>query len=505
MDLRTHLSVVRQRWWLVLATVMVGLGVAGLVTVRTEPLYTSSVTFFVTTQSQGVTDAYQGGLFLQQRVKSYADLLTSDRLAQSMVADDPLGLTADEVQARVGAQVETNTVLLRATVTDNDQARSLKLAEALATHFVQLVQRLETPPGAAEPPVKIETVSGPRVSADPVSPRPARNLAVGGLLGLMLGIALSVLRGLIDTTVRDGAILQQLTVSPLLGQIPWDVDALSAPLIVGEAAQSARAEALRKLRTNLRFVDAHESARVIAVTSSVQGEGKSTLSCNLAISLAEAGWQVLLIDADLRRPKIAQYLGLEAGIGLTDVLIGEVDVADVVQPWGDKSLLVLPGGSMPPNPSELLGSKGMSDLLRALRDSADIVIVDTAPLLAVTDAAVVSVQTDGVLLVTRHGETTRAQVAMATEALTAVSARILGCVLNMAKVDRSESYQYEMYRTTLAAPPSVPTQPTQQVEWPSDGTEASPVGLIDEEVVSTREEPRPAAPAPIQELTRIPR
>jgi capsular exopolysaccharide synthesis family protein len=506
MDLRTHLSVVRQRWWLVLATVMVGLGAAGLVTVRTEPLYTSSVTFFVTMQSQGVTDAYQGGLFLQQRVKSYADLLTSDRLAQSVVADEPFGLTADEVRTRVAARVETNTVLLRATVTDSDQARSLRLTEAVATHFVALVQELETPPGAQGPPVKIETVNGPRVSADPVSPRPARNLAVGGLLGLLIGIAVCVLRGLIDTTVRDGLTLQQLTGSPLLGQIPWDVEALAAPLIVGGAAQSARAEALRKLRTNLRFVDVHESARVIAVTSSVKGEGKSTLSCNLAISLAEAGWQVLLVDADLRRPKVAQYLGLEAGIGLTDVLIGEVEVADVVQPWGDKSLLVLPGGSMPPNPSELLGSKGMADLLRSLRESADIVIIDTAPLLAVTDAAVVAVQTDGVLLATRYGKTTRAEVATATAALEAVSARVLGCVLNMAKMDRSDSYQYEMYRTMVAAPSSPPPSvPSQQFDWPGGGAEVAAPGLIEEELTPLREGVRGVAAAPTQELIRIPR
>ncbi|WP_326558030.1 polysaccharide biosynthesis tyrosine autokinase [Micromonospora sp. NBC_01796] len=510
MDLRTHLAVVRQRWWLVLATVMVGLGAAGLVTVRTEPLYTSSVTFFVTTQSQGVTDAYQGGLFLQQRVKSYADLLTSDRLAQSIVADGPVGLTADEVQARITARVEANTVLLRATVTDSDQARSLRLTESVASHFVSLVQRLETPPGAQEPPVKIETVSGPRVSADPVSPRPARNLAVGGVLGLLLGIALCVLRGLIDNTVRDGATLQQLTGSPLLGQIPWDVEALTAPLIVGTASHSSRAEAMRKLRTNLRFVDVHESARVIAVTSSVQGEGKTTLSCNLAISLAEAGWQVLLVDADLRRPKIAQYLGLEAGIGLTDVLIGEVEVADVVQPWGDKSLLVLPGGSMPPNPSELLGSKGMADLLRALRDSADIVIVDTAPLLAVTDAAVVAVQTDGVLLATRHGKTTRAQVATATEALEAVSARVLGCVLNMAKVARSDNYQYEMYRTLVADPPPaepIPAAPAaEQVDWPvATGAGTAPAGGHEDELGPLREDPRTVGATPTQELSRIPR
>jgi capsular exopolysaccharide synthesis family protein len=451
MDLHSHLRALRQRWWVVLATVMVALAVAGFVTVRAEPQYASSVTFFVTTPTRGVTDAYQGGLFLQQRVRSYADLLTSDRLAQSVAAEDGMGLTAGEIQGRVAAQVQPNSILLAATVTDTDQARSLKLSEAVANHFVSLVEEVETPPGAGDPLVKVEVVSGPRANPDPISPRPARNLALAGLLGLLLGVGLSVLRGMADTAVRDGATLQRVTSSPLLGQIPFDSLARSAPLIVGAAAQSARAEALRKLRTNLRFVDVHEPARVIAVTSAVQGEGKSTMSCNLAIALAEAGWQVLLVDADLRRPRVSEYLGLPAGAGLTDVLTGDVEVADVVQRWGDKSLLALPAGSLPPNPSELLGSKAMADLLVSLREVADIVIIDTAPVLAVTDGVVVAVQADGALLVTQHGKTSQAQVTAAAQALHSVGARVLGCVLNMAKVSRSEAYQYEAYQNTVAS------------------------------------------------------
>ncbi|GIG87304.1 polysaccharide biosynthesis tyrosine autokinase [Plantactinospora endophytica] len=457
MDLHAYLRALRQRWWVVLATVMVALGLAGFVTVRATPQYASSVTFFVTSSGHGMTDAYQGSLFLQQRVKSYVDLLSSDRLAQTVAAEERVGLTADEVRSRVSARVEADTVLLSATVTDSDQARALRLTEALAAHFVKLVHTIETPPGAKDPPIKIEVVGGPRVNAEPVSPRPVRNLVLAGVFGLVLGAALSVLRGLTDTTFRDGETLQEATSAPLLGSIPYDGHARSNPLIVGTAAQTARAEAMRKLRTNLRFVDAQEPARVIAVTSAVQAEGKSTLACNLAITLAEAGWQVLLVDADLRRPRVAGYLGIGSGAGLTDVLIGEVTVEDVLQPWGDKSLLVLPGGSVPPNPSELLGSKAMADLLLSLRDLTDIVIIDTPPLLAFTDGVVVAVQADGALLVARQGKTPSAQTAAAAQALHSVSARVLGCVLNMSKENKIDVEQYRAYRkgapveTVLAA------------------------------------------------------
>ncbi|TDC37571.1 polysaccharide biosynthesis tyrosine autokinase [Micromonospora sp. KC213] len=454
MDVGTCLRLVRRHWWIVLITLMVAVGSAALVTIRTPPRYTASVTFFVTTPSQGVTDAYQGGLFLQQRVKSYADLLRSDRLAQSVVADTPLGLTADDLQRRIETSTETGTVLLRATVTDTDQSRALTVTETLAKKFVELVHKVETPPEGRPAPIKIEVIGGPRVSSAPVTPQPTRNITVGVLLGLLLGVGLAVLRGLVDVRMRDAAGLQRVTGSPLLGEIPFEAGAKGAPLIVGEAATSARAEAVRKLRTNLRFVDVHEPARVIAVTSALQGEGKTTLSCNLAIALAEAGWRVLLVDADLRRPKVADYLGLDGGVGLTDVLLGDVQVGHVVQRWGDKSLLVLPSGSTPPNPSELLGSKAMADLLLALRESADIVIIDTAPLLAVTDGVVVAVQADGALLVTQQGRTSRNQVAAAARALHSVSVRLLGCVLNMTKVARADAYQYEAYRiaTTSAVP-----------------------------------------------------
>ncbi|MCZ7437258.1 polysaccharide biosynthesis tyrosine autokinase [Micromonospora sp. WMMC241] len=462
MDVLGYLRLVRRHWWIVLITVMFAVGAAALVTVRTPPRYQATVTFFVTTPSQGVTDAYQGSLFLQQRVKSYADLLTSDRLAQSVVADAPLGLTADQVRGRITTSATTGTVLLNATLTDTDQNRALKTTEALAAKFTELVRKVETPADGRATPIKIEVVSGPRVTSSPVSPRPVRNLILGGLLGLLAGAGLAVLRGLADVRMRDAAALQRVTGSPLLGEIPFESGAKTAPLIVGDAATSARAEAVRKLRTNLRFVDVHEPARVIAVTSALQGEGKTTMACNTAIALAEAGWRVLLIDADLRRPKVADYLGVDGGVGLTDVLVGDVQVGDVVQRWGEKSLLVLPSGAAPPNPSELLGSKAMSDLLVALRESADIVIIDTAPLLAVTDGVVVAVQADGALLITQQGRTSRGQVAAAARSLSSVSVRLLGCVLNMAKVGKADAYQYETYKVVV--PPAPTTVPADRAE-----------------------------------------
>lgn len=457
MDLRSYLRAVRQRWWIVLAAMLIALGVGAALTVTAAPRYASTVTFFVNTPNDGVADAYQGNLFTQQRVKSYVDLLTSDRLAELLAADPSLGLTTGGVRQRISGSADTNTVLLQATVTDTNQARALKLSEALIQKFPAMVQQIETPPSAAQPTIKIELVNGPRMSNNPVSPRPARNLALAGVLGLLIGIFVAVLREQLDNTIRTSNTLQRAAGAPVLGQVPFDAESKSSPLIVGTASYSLRAEALRKLRTNLRFVEAEHATRVIAVTSATQSEGKTTTCCNLAIALAETGSRVLLVDADLRRPKVAHYFGLESEVGLTDVLIGEVEARDAIQSWGDKELYVLASGSVPPNPSELLGSSRMADLLRDLREWADVIIVDTPPLLSVTDGAVVAVQADGALLVTRLGKTTQAQVTAASRALQTVAARVLGCVLNMTRASKSDAYYYKSYKVL---PSSIVARPT---------------------------------------------
>jgi capsular exopolysaccharide synthesis family protein len=452
-DLHSYLYAVRQRWWLVLAVAMLAVGIGGAGTLAAQPKYASTVTFFVNTPYQNVTAAYQGSLFTEDRVKSYVDLLTSDRLAQSLATDSSLGLTAAQISGRITAVNEPNTVLLQVTVIDTVQARALKLTEALTKSFPALVQEIETPPGSDQSSVKVEAVDGPLLDPSPVSPRPTRNLALAALLGLLLGVGAAVLREQLDNTVRSDGALQQASGAAVLGQIPFDSNSASAPLIVGSANQSLRAEAVRKLRTNLRFIDIEQQHQVIALTSALSGEGKTTTCCNLAIALAETGAKVLLIDADLRRPRAAEYLGLEATVGLTDVLIGDVSVCAAFQRWSDRDLHVLASGSIPPNPSELLGSQRMADLLRKAREWADIVLIDTPPLLSVTDGAVVAAQADGTMLLSRYGKTTQPQVAAAARSLQRVSARLLGCVLTMTKTTRLDAYYYgDVYRTTSTEP-----------------------------------------------------
>jgi capsular exopolysaccharide synthesis family protein len=460
-DLWGYLHAIRKRWWLLPAAIAVAMGLAALVTVRTPPEYATSTTFFVGTPNRGVADAYQGSLLSQQRVKSYATLLSGDRLAAVIARQPGVGLTTEEVQRRVKAQPIPNTVLLQATVTDRSRDRSKLIADVLARQFAQLVESLETPLPAGTPAgdagapgavtVKIEVVAGPHLDPSPVSPRPLRNLSLAALLGLLLGTAIAVLREVTDSTVKTSESLHDLSGAPVLATIPHDSVAQKTPLITGSANRSPRAEALRQLRTNLRFVDVDRPVRLIVITSAVSGEGKSSTAVNLAVVFAEAGQRVLLIDADLRRPKLAEYLGIEGALGLTNVLAGGVEPEDVLQPWGS-GVQVLPSGFLPPNPSELLASQQMADLMGAFRKRYDMVIIDSPPLLPVTDGAVLAASADGALLVARAAKTSNSQVAAALRALNAVNARLLGCVFNMAPgmTDEHSHYYYGHHHHSTA-------------------------------------------------------
>ncbi len=208
----------------------------------------------------------------------------------------------------------------------------------------------------------------------------------------------------------------------------------------------AASEAFRVLRTNLQFLGLDKPLKSIMITSATPGEGKSTTIANLAVTFAQDGARVCLIDADLRRPTLAKLLGVQNWSGLTTALIGQESLQDCLKETAVPGLFVLPSGPIPPNPAELLGSNRMSNLLAELEEQFDMVLVDTPPVLAVTDAAVVASKVGGVVLVVRSGLVARQQAKRAKDALVAVKAKVLGAVLGAVKAEGPDGYYYYYYQ-----------------------------------------------------------
>ena len=439
MELQDYLKVVRKRWRVIVAVVLVFVGLAAAGSLASEKVYESRTQFFVSTTGAGDSGALlQGSTFTQQRVKSYAQLLTTPRVLGPVAAS--VGVTGD-VAGQVRATTPPDTVLIDVAVRDTDPARAQAMGEAIATEFPAAVTELESPAGAEASPVKVTVVRPPTTPDSPVSPRPLRNILLGGVLGLLLGLAAALVRETLDKTVKTQDDVKAVTDTPILGSIAYDPDAAKRPLIVEVDPRSPRAEAFRVLRTNLQFVDAAAHPRTIVVTSSLAGEGKSTMAANLALTMAQAGSRVCLIEADLRRrSKVLEYMGLEGGVGLTDALIGRTDVIDVIQPYGGTNLWVLGAGPIPPNPSELLGSTAMRSLLGHLSSRFDYVVIDAPPALPVTDAVVISKLVDGAIVVAGSGIVERDQLALTLESLESVNGHVLGIVLNRVPVKHSQQY-----------------------------------------------------------------
>lgn len=458
MPLGEYLKVFRERWLLVVAGLVLGVVAAGAVTLLTPKQYSSSITIYVSADTAGENPqtAYQGGLLSEQRVTSYTQLLTGDRIAREVAARLGPGVSPGEVRRKISATARPNSVLLTATVVDRSPESAAQVANAVGDAFTGLVDVIEQPRDRTRPPaVTVQVVEPAQPVDSPVAPRPAVNLGLGAVLGLLLGIGAAFARNALDTTVKSVAGLRELVDAPNLGVIADDPAWSEHPLISQDDPHAPRAEAFRQIRTNLRFLGVDRPRKVFVVSSAMPEEGKTTTACNLALALAEAGVSVALVEGDLRRPRTVTYLGLERAVGLTNVLTHRVPLDDALQPWGDGVLQVLACGPIPPNPSELLSSQQMSDVLDELGRRFEVVLVDAPPLLPVTDAAAVAVRCDGVLLVVRHGRTTSTQLRSAVTALDAVGAQVVGTVLTMAPVNGPRAYaQYTSYYRS--DPPSEP-------------------------------------------------
>jgi capsular exopolysaccharide synthesis family protein len=445
-DLRDYIRVVRKGWALIAVLALVGIGVAAIVSLVKTPEYTASSQVFVSTQSSDtVQDLAQGNTFTQARVQTYADLVATPIVLLPVAAKLHLDMTSAQLAEHVTASAPLNTTLIQIDAVSSDAKQAADIANATATSLTAQVQTLETPSGTDASPVKLTRVEDATVPTTPTSPNVPLFLAIGLLLGLVVGVTVAILRETLDTRIRNEHDIELLTEVPIVGGIAFDPRAKQRPLIVQSDPRSPRSESFRTLRTNLQFLDIGEERKSFVVTSSIESEGKSTTASNLAIALADAGARVLIVDADLRRPRVAEYMGLEGAVGLTDLLIGRAELLDAIQPWGKGNLFVLPAGKVPPNPSELLGAPAMIKLIRLFEQQFDYVLFDAPPLLPVTDAAILATHTGGAIVVVAAGRVNKNQLKGAITTLGNVGGHIAGLVLTMVPTRGPDAYGYGRY------------------------------------------------------------
>ena len=437
MQFREFLAILGRRWLTIVASTLIVLAATAAATLSIPPTYTATARVFFSTEALPTEDGEPGSTY----VITSSDLQTYVEVVGSPVVRQPL---RDELDISSGfglsASVPGSSPMLDITATSGDAEEAAAIANAAGPTLAEVAARFSPLLASAGQEVTATSLSPATVPGTPSSPNITRNLVLGALTGLMLGIGLALARQGLDTRVRSESDIKALSDRPILGAVPFSRGSRQDPLVMETDPHGPHAEALRRLRTNLLFVDVTTRKHSFVVTSAVPGEGKTTTAVNLALAMADAGSRVLLVDADLRNPSVASTMGLEGSVGLTTILLGRATADDVVQRWKSTSLHVLPAGQIPPNPSELLGSEAMATLFRELTTQADFVIVDSPPVVPVIDAVLLTRLTGGALLVVGANKTRKRHLASALEALETVGSPVSGFALNMIQGGARDGY-----------------------------------------------------------------
>lgn len=333
--------------------------------------------------------------------------------------------------------------LKRLPAAERDLARLMRVSKVNADIYTFLLQKHEEARIAQASTISNIKIVDPAIAADkPVTPNKKKNLALGVLVGALLGAGLCFFREYLDDTVKDPEDAKRHLALPLLALIPHisNKDGVEA-MVAHHSPKAIASEAFRSLRTALHFSALKKQKQVMLITSTLMGEGKSTVACNLAITLAQTGAKVLLVDCDLRRSSLHDKFDFPYGLGLTELLVDDLKVSDLSLTTAIEGLDLIRGGTVPPNPSELLGSEVMARFITHLRQDYTYIVLDAPPVLAVTDAPVLTALADVVLLVLEPGRVPVNAAKRTKEMLTAVSAPVAGLVVSD-RTSQAETYGY---------------------------------------------------------------
>jgi capsular exopolysaccharide synthesis family protein len=500
-ELSAYLRLVRAHWVVIVSATLLGAALAVGWTAIQPRVYSADASGIITTGvSQDLGSALVGDNYAKSRAKSYLDVAKSRSVATFAINALGLKISPEKLVSEITVTNPVDTALLRVSARSSTPEGARDLAETWMSGMIAQVSALENSGSSSEDErpstengaetsaesaapealgpsiVRLQTLDSAIVPTSPTSPNGKLAVAIGILIGLVLGIVYAFVRRALDRRIRSIEMVEKEFGLAVVGTIPFHRTFTDSNRLIAAASASGQsskntdddsvAEALRELRTNLQFMDVDDPPRIIVITSSLPGDGKSTITANLATTIAASGQPVVIVDGDLRRPTVATAFGLLPGVGLTDVLVGRAEIHDVLQEWGDTGHLhVMGAGSLPPNPSELLGSKAMKSLLDDLAERA-IVLIDAPPLIPVTDAAILTALSDGALIVASVGKTSIDALGKSLQNIERVKGRALGLILNRIRRTGPDSayygYQYKGdYRARGVVEPESHPQPVE--------------------------------------------
>ena len=501
-DLRQYIYLLWQwAWLIILVSILVG-GATYLFSRQQTPIYQATTRVIVNAAPSTMAADYTSILASQNLTSTYAQMISSQPVMEEVASRLGGNLTPSALQAAVSAQPVSGTQLIYIAVRLTDATQAAAVANTTAQVFSEQIEQMQSArftsssdslkAQMAEITQQINTLTQQantttdkaeqmrlqdQISQDqdiysrllvsyeqvrlteaqtvssisqvekaivpvlPVSPRIWQNTQLAFLVGGLLAVIIVFLIEALNDTIHDPELFMQKFHLSILGVIAHHEQQEGSP-ITGREPRSPVSEAFRSLRTNVQYASVDQPLRTLLVTSATPTDGKSTISSNLAVVLAQGGMKVCVIDADLRRPKIHHIFGVQNQIGLSELFMQPVvHLISSMQKNPVENVSVISSGRLPPNPAELLASKKMREILEVVLDQSDIVILDTPPVLSVTDAVVLSQAVDGVLLVVRPGSTKQTAFRQAVQQLNQVGANLLGVVINEAG-QRGFNYNY---------------------------------------------------------------
>lgn len=425
--------------WLVIV-VLAALGSAagyGASQLMDERYRAETTVMIIPAHGDSTSELVQGSNYVQSLVETYTVLARSPVVLEPVIDELGLDETAARLASRMDVDAPLDTVVIEIGVSDASGDAAAEIADAIAAEFAVAVA--ETSPDGPDgtPAVRVSVIAPARTPLTPFAPNTRVNTVVGGGAGLVLGVLAALALRRFGSRVSDIEDLQGTTAATVLGAIGRTHGSGGVVAAIREHPSGRVAESVRQTAAALKFVDMDGEHRVLIVSSADAGEGKSSTSLCLALTLAEVGSRVLLVEADMRRPSIGAMTGVEGEVGLTTVLVGDATLADAAQTWGNERLHVLPSGPKPPDPGRLLTSKRLRGLLDLARGSYEYVIIDSPPVLAVSDALWLAPGADATILVVRAEKSRRERLRRAIAAMDATPAPVLGLVLNGVSLPKS--------------------------------------------------------------------